>query len=70
MLNQKINKQKLRQNLKDAGIDNRIINLITSNDLLDTQKKVKTMEVLTIMYPSLTDCDAIMYALYIGEILK
>ncbi len=63
-------KETLRQNLKDAGIQNRVINLILSDNLLDSEKKIQTMEVLTIMYPNLSDSDAIMYALYIGEILK
>ena len=63
-------KETLRQNLKDAGIQNRVINLILSDNLLDSEKKIQTMEVLTIMYPNLSDSDAIMYALYIGDILK
>lgn len=70
MLNHKNSKENLRQNLIDAGIDKRVINIIMSDDLLDSEKKIQTMEVLTIMYPNLSDCDAIMYALYIGEILK
>lgn len=70
MSNHKNSKENLRQNLIDAGIDKRVINIIMSDDLLDSEKKIQTMEVLTIMYPNLSDCDAIMYALYIGEILK
>ena len=70
MSNHKNSKENLRQNLIDAGIDTRVINIIMSDDLLDSEKKIQTMEVLTIMYPNLSDCDAIMYALYIGEILK
>ena len=70
MSNHKNSKENLRQNLIDAGIDKRVINIIMSDDLLDSEKKIQTMEVLTIMYPNLSDCDAVMYALYIGEILK
>ncbi|MBQ0110649.1 MAG: hypothetical protein KBS41_01805 [Oscillospiraceae bacterium] len=70
MTNLNICNGQLRKNLAKAGIEERVINLITSGDLLNTPERVKTMEVLVLMHPKLSECDAVMYALYIGGILK